>query len=76
VPVTPSQLKTLRKKFGYTQADAANVVRVTRRTWMSWELSKDTENHRVMPEGVIELFCLKHKIDYKVVDGKIHIVYI
>lgn len=76
MPVTPEELKKLRKKFNYTQADAAQTVRVTRRTWMSWELSVDSENHRVMPEGLLELFCLKHKIDHKVVDSKIHIVYI
>ena len=76
MPVSPSDLKKLRKRFNYTQADAAETVRVSRRTWMSWELGLDTENHRVMPEGLIELFCIKHHIDYKVVDYKIHIVYI
>lgn len=76
MPTTSNQLKALRKKLGYTQADAAATVRVTRRTWMSWELAEETENHRVMPEGLLELFCIKHKIDYRVVDEKIHIVYI
>jgi transcriptional regulator with XRE-family HTH domain len=76
VPVTPLELKALRKQYGYTQADAAQIVHVTRRTWMSWELSEDVENHRVMPEGLLELFCLKHKINYQVIDNKVHIVYI
>ncbi len=74
--ISPEQLKSLRKKYGYTQEDAAKTVRVGRRTWMSWELAIDTENHRDMPEGLLELFCIKHKIEYTVVDTKIHIVYI
>lgn len=74
MPTTPEQLKALRQKFNYTQADAAEIVRVTPRTWLSWEIDKGKDNHRVMPEGLLELFCMKHKIDYQVVDGKIHIV--
>ena len=75
MPITPNELKSFRKKLGYTQADAADTVRVTRRTWMSWELSETTDNHRVMPEGLLELFCLKHEIKYRAIGRNIHIVY-
>lgn len=74
MPITPEELKKLRNGLGLTQAEAAKVVHVSKRTWVSWEIKQGLENHRKMPEGLIELFCLKNNIKYKTLDSKIYIV--
>jgi len=74
--ITPEQLKKLRKSLNITQEEAGKSVLVPRRTWQNWEISKDKYNHRVMPEGLLELFCIKHSIKYKIVDNSILIEYI
>ena len=76
MPITPEQLRKLRKSLKLTQEDAGRSVLVTRRTYQNWEIDKGKENHRVMPEGLIELFCIKHKIRYKILDNNVHIEYV
>lgn len=76
MPISPKDLKTLRKKLGLTQREAADTVLVTHRTWQNWEAEAGSTNHRVIPEYVLELFCIKQKVPYKIVDKKTHIVYI
>lgn len=75
MPIKPEQLKKLRKRLGLTQTEAADTVLVTLRTWQNWEAAEGTINHRVMPEGMLELFCIKKKVAYKIVDKKTHTVY-
>lgn len=75
MPIKPADLKRLRKKLGYTQQEAADTVLSTKRTWQNWEADEDNGNHRFMPEGYIELFCIKNNITYKRVDKKILIEY-
>jgi DNA-binding XRE family transcriptional regulator len=75
MPIEPEQLKRLRKSLGLTQADAAESVRVERQTWISWERDADKPTSRTIPDGLLELFCIKHKIKYKVLDKKVYIVY-
>ena len=74
MPITPENLKKLRNDLKVTQAEAAKTIHVTKRTWVSWEVKHGLENNRKMPEGLIELFCIKNNIQYKTLDGKIHIV--
>lgn len=74
MPITPEKLKQLRNRLNITQEEAAKIVHVSKRTWVSWEIKQGLENNRKMPEGLIELFCLKNNINYKTVDNEIHIV--
>ena len=74
MPIQPAQLKKLRRTLGLTQQQAADVVLVTKRSWQNWETEEGKENHRIIPEGSLELFCLKTKVAYKIVDKKVHIV--
>ncbi|HCN99723.1 MAG: transcriptional regulator [Alteromonadaceae bacterium] len=76
MPIEPDQLRKLRKSLGLTQEDAGKTVLVNRRTWQNWEIDKGKENHRAMTEGLLELFCIKHKIKYRLLDNKVHIEYI
>lgn len=62
--LTPLQIKQLRKRAGLTQTEAATVVHVTMRAWQNWESSEDMNNHRVIPEAYVELFCLKTGTQY------------
>jgi len=70
MPVKPTQLKLLRKKLQLSQQEAADTVLVPKRTWQNWETDEGKQNHRVMPEGMVELFAVKNKLNYKVVDKK------
>lgn len=74
MPITSKQLRKLRDNLGLSREEAAKYIFVTPRTWMSWELDEATDNHRNMPEGLLELFCIKNKIKYTVLDNGIHIV--
>ena len=67
MPVEPNQLKKLRKELGLTQAEAAESVRVERQTWISWERDADKPTARTIPDGLLELFCMKHKINYNLI---------
>jgi putative transcriptional regulator len=64
MPLNPEQIKKLRKLAGVTQSEAAKLVHVSLRTWQSWESPKDLSNSRQIPEGYVELFCLKTKNSY------------
>jgi len=75
MPITPEELKKLRKSLSLTQKEAAESVRVERQTWISWERDPDKPTHRSIPDGLLELFCLKHKIPYKALDKKVYIAY-
>lgn len=74
MPISSSKLRQLRQNLNLSREQAARSVFVTQRTWLSWELDESTDNHRNMPEGLLELFCIKHKVNYNVVDNAIHIV--
>ncbi|WP_273150775.1 helix-turn-helix domain-containing protein [Methylophaga thiooxydans] len=75
MPITPEELKKLRKSFSLTQREAAESVRVERQTWISWERDSDKATHRKIPEGLLELFFIKHHVSYKSLDNKVYIVY-
>ncbi len=75
MPIEPAQLKTLRQKLDLTQREAAESVRVERQTWISWERDTGKPTHRTIPDGLLELFCIKHNIPYKSIDKKVYIVY-
>lgn len=74
MPINSKQLRNLRESLDLSREEAGRFVYVTARTWMSWELNESTDNHRNMPEGLLELFCIKNKIKYTVLDGSVHIV--
>lgn len=76
MPITPEQLRKLRKSLRLTQVEAGQSVLVTRRTYQNWEIDKGKENHRVIPEGLLELFCIKNRVKYKLLDNNVHIEYI
>lgn len=62
--VTPEQINKLRMKTNLTQEEAGAVVHVSRRTWQSWETPSGQANHRKIPIGLLELFCIKAKIPF------------
>jgi DNA-binding transcriptional regulator YiaG len=51
---TAQQIKTLRIKFGCTQAEAAAYCGVTTRAWQMWEA-----DDRKIPRAAWELFLIK-----------------
>lgn len=75
MPIEPGELKSLRKRLGYTQQQAADTVLSPKRTWQNWEAERGNGNHHVIPEGFLELFCIKNKIPYEIVDKKVLIRY-
>lgn len=75
MPISPSELKKIRKSLSLTQQAAADSVRVERQTWISWERDPEKATHRTIPEGLLELFFIKHHIQYKVIDKKVYNVY-
>lgn len=74
MPIKSKQLRKIREELNLSREQAANSVFVTPRTWMSWELDESTDNHRNMPEGLLELFCIKNNLQYRVLDNAVHIV--
>lgn len=66
MPISPENLKKLRKKLSLSQMEAADSVLVPKRTWQNWETAENKSNHRAIPEAVIELFCIKNKVIYKI----------
>ena len=62
--MTPSKVKKLRALTGKTQVDSAKDVHVSTRTWQSWETTAKSDSNRTMPEGLVELYCIKNKIKY------------
>jgi len=51
---TPILIRSIRDRYGWTQAEAASMVRVTTRAWQWWE-----SGQRRMPEGLWELLLIK-----------------
>jgi DNA-binding XRE family transcriptional regulator len=71
LPVSPIQLKKLRKKLGLSQQEAADIVLSPKRSWQNWETDLGKTNHRAIPEPILELFCKKANLSYKIVDKKV-----
>jgi len=71
MPITPAQLKQLRKKLALSQQEAADVVLSPKRSWQNWETEAGKTNHRTMPEPILELFCKKTNLIYKIIDKKV-----
>jgi len=71
VPILPIKLKQLRKDLGLSQQQAADTVLSPKRSWQNWETTLGKTNHRAMPEPILELFCKKNNIKYKIVDKKV-----
>lgn len=74
MPITPQELKKLRANLGLTQEEAAKSIYVTKRSWQNWETEIGMQNHRVIQEGLLELFFIKHKIPYRTLDNGAHLV--
>ncbi|PHS72138.1 MAG: transcriptional regulator [Cycloclasticus sp.] len=62
--ISPENLKKLRKRSGLTQTEAAHLVRSKLRTWQSWEADSKLPTSRKIPDGLVELFCMKVGITY------------
>lgn len=62
--LNPEQVKKLRMRAKKTQTEAAADVYVSLRRWQGWEAPVGAASHRVMPEALTELFCLKNNIKY------------
>lgn len=62
--IKPEQVYKLRLKAGLTQEEAGKKVYVSRRTWQSWETPSDMANHRKIPYGLAELFCIKSNLSF------------
>ena len=56
----PEKLKALRNKLGLSVVQSAEQVHVTGRSWSRYE-----DGTRPIPEGVIHLFCILNKLDYR-----------
>lgn len=56
--MTAQELKQLRQSIGLSTMQAAMQVRVAQRSWNRYESGK-----RKIPDGVVELFCVKNGID-------------
>jgi|SaaInl4_200m_RNA_FD_contig_111_51227_length_335_multi_2_in_0_out_0_1 DNA-binding transcriptional regulator YiaG len=66
MPITPNQLKKLRRELGLTQTDAAKIIHGTLRGWQGHEAPEGTAAHRAMSECALELFCIKTKTKYPI----------
>ena len=62
--MTPKNIKKMRALTGKTQTEAGKDVHVSLRTWQSWEAPKEANNSNNMPQGLVELFCIKNNIKY------------
>lgn len=61
----PLYVLILRVTAGMSQAEAADVVWVSERTWRKWEGEEGSKNnHRYPQEAFIELFCKKRALTY------------
>lgn len=58
--MTNVELKALRKKLGLSLAEAAAQVHITVRSWSRYE-----SGERRIPEGVVHLFCIQNKVNYR-----------
>jgi len=64
MPITPEQLKKLRKRAGLTQTEAASVVHAKLRSWQNWETPPHLSTSRQISEALVELFCIKKNLAY------------
>lgn len=55
----PWDVRTARHNTGLTMQEAADLVYVTRSTWLAWERNPNHKDHRKMHPGLAELFALK-----------------
>lgn len=55
---TPAEIRAAREAAGLTQAQAAELIYATERTWQNWE-SEGGEEARRMHPGLFELFEAK-----------------
>ena len=62
--IKADDLKKLRLYRNLTQKAAASIAGVNLRTWKSYEAEEHLPSSREMPAPVLELFCLKTKIQY------------
>lgn len=46
------QLKSARKRLGFTQSEAAAILEIPARTYWEWEAGK-TEPHKITQEGAL-----------------------
>lgn len=58
--MTPDEVKQLREKAGLSVAEAARCVRISDRSWQRYE-----SGDRKIPEGIVELFCIKNGLKYR-----------
>ena len=56
----PKELKALRNKLGLSVTKASGQVHVSARTWSRYE-----DGTRPIPDGVIHMFCILNKLDYR-----------
>lgn len=56
---SPAEIRQAREEAGLTQAQAAELIHATLRTWQNWEMPADTIEHRRMHAGLFELFQAK-----------------
>lgn len=59
MPITPEQIKKLRKRAGLTQTEAAKLIHVQLNAWQRWEAPEGSDYSRKMSETCLELFCIK-----------------
>jgi len=58
--VLPEDVKKMREKAGLSIAQAARCVQIADRSWQRYE-----SGERKIPEGIVELFCLKNGLKYR-----------
>ena len=57
--MTPQEVKELRLRAGASVHEAARCVQIADRSWQRYE-----SGERKIPEGIVELFCIKNGIKY------------
>jgi len=62
--ITPRQLRKLREGLNLSISEAAELVRVSTRTWRSWETDFCNVSHRGINSLALEMLCLKVGIPY------------
>lgn len=62
--IQPNSLKTTRERIGLTIEEAAESVRVSKRTWQAYESPPGHNSSRTISAGHLELFCLKHNLPF------------
>jgi DNA-binding XRE family transcriptional regulator len=55
----PWDIRSARKQTGFTMQEAADMVYVTRNTWLCWERNPDHRLYKKMHPAYAELFALK-----------------